>query len=261
VIASLLLDLSLVAAVVGAVCVIKPLSFLGMSSRGAAALLLAAGLVFAVVIVLWPAPVRRSDGHAAIDRFLADYNFHEFHETRVHATPEAVYRAALDVTPAEIRYLKPLMAIRSLPASLRRRRSTPSGTTPILEIATRGSFFYLAQEPPRELVIGTVGQFWRPDGGRVPGIRGPGEFLAFQDPGFARVVMNFAIEDTGGGWSKLATETRIFAPEGQARLRFSAYWRLIYTGSSLIRAGWLEAIKRRAEAPQRRLKTATSTHP
>lgn len=247
-IASLLLDLSLIAVVVGIVGLIKPLAILGIRRRGAAARLLAVALGFAFLIALWPAPEKRSDGHAAIDRFLATYNFHEFHEERIRATPEAVYRAALDVTPDEIKYLKPLMAIRSFPASLLRKRSAPLRATPILERATRGSFFYLAQEPPRELVIGTVGQFWKADGGRPPEIRRPEEFLAFQDPGFARVVMNFAIEDAGGGWSRLTTETRIFAPEGRARRRFGAYWRLIYPGSSLIRVGWLEAIKRRAEA-------------
>ena len=141
------------------------------------------------------------------------------------------------------------MAIRSFPASLVRKRSAPPRAMPILDIATASSFFYLAQEPPRELVIGTVGQFWRIAGGAPPPkIAGPEAFLAFQDPAFARVVMNFAIEDAGGGWSRLTTETRIFAPEGGARRRFGAYWRLIYPGSSLIRVGWLQAIKRRAEA-------------
>jgi hypothetical protein len=251
-IASLLLDLSLVAAVAGAVSVIKPLAFLGVRSRRAAALLLVIALFFAVIVALWPAPTLRTDNHAAIDRFLAAYNFHELHETRVRATPEAVYRAALEVTPDEIRYLKPLMAIRSFPASLLRKRSAPTGTAPILEIATSGSFFYLAKDPPREIVVGTVGRFWKSDGGRLAGIRGPDEFLALQDPGVARVVMSFAIEDAGGGWSRLTTETRIFAPEGEARRRFGAYWRLIYPGSSLIRVGWLEAIKRRAEAPSRK---------
>ncbi len=251
-IASLLLDLSLAAAVVGAVCLIRPLAFLGVRSRRAAALPLAVGLLFAIAVALWPPPVRRSAGRAAIDRFLPEYTFAEFHETRVHAAPEAVYRATLDVTPDEIRYLKPLMAIRSFPASLLGRRSlSPKTALPILELATRSTFFYLAQEPPRELVVGTVGQFWKLDGGRLPGTRSAEEFLAFEDPGFARAVVNFAVEDAGGGWSRLTTETRIFAPKGQARRRLGAYWRLIYPGSSLIRIGWLEGIRRRAEAPSR----------
>jgi len=32
------------------------------------------------------------------------------------------------------------------------------------------------------------------------------------------------------------------------RMRFAAYWRVIYPGSALIRVMWLRAIKQRAEA-------------
>ena len=244
---SVLLDISLAAAAVGAISLARPLVFLGVHSRAAGAAILAAAVAAALLVALWPAPVLRSDGHQAIDRFLPSYNFHERHSTRIHASPEAVYRATLAVTPDEIRWLKPLLAIRQFPASLRHRPGR-DGSKPILEIATRSSFFYLVREPPKEIVIGTVGRFWTASGGRVSGIRGPEEFLAFQDPGVARVAMNFSIEEAGGGFSLLTTETRIFAPEGEPRRRFAAYWRLIYPGSSLIRVGWLEGIKKRAEA-------------
>jgi hypothetical protein len=247
VLASILLDLSLAAAAVGAISLVRPLAFLGVHSRAAGAAVCALALCAALLVALWPAPTRRSSGRQAIDRFLAEYNFHEIHRTRVHASPEAVYRAALEVTPDEIRWLKPLMAIRQFPASLRHRSGSDS-SKPILEIATRRSFFYLAREPSKEIVLGTVGRFWTASAGQVPSIRGPEEFLAYADPAVARVVMNFSIEDAGGGSSLLTTETRIFAPEGSPRRRFAAYWRLIYPGSALIRVGWLEGIRKRAEA-------------
>jgi hypothetical protein len=60
--------------------------------------------------------------------------------------------------------------------------------------------------------------------------------------------MGFLIEDQGDGWSRLRTETRVFATDASARRRFAVYWRLIYPGSSLIRHMWLDAIRRRAEA-------------
>jgi len=62
--------------------------------------------------------------------------------------------------------------------------------------------------------------------------------------------MNFVVEPEGEGWSQVTTETRIFAPEASVRRKFGAYWRVIYPGSSLLRIGWLEAIRRRAEAPR-----------
>ena len=61
--------------------------------------------------------------------------------------------------------------------------------------------------------------------------------------------MNFRMEDEGGGWTRLTTETRIYATDASARRRFAAYWRLIYPGSALIRRTWLRAIRERAEGP------------
>lgn len=249
-IASICLDLSLAAAALGALCLVKPLAFLGMHSRSSGAALLAGGIAAALILALWPAPVLHSSGHQAIDRFLDSYNFHEFHTTRVSAPPEAVYRAVLEVTVDEIRWFKSLMAIRSFPAWLFRKRPQRPASAPILEIATRASFFYLAKEPPREIVVGTVGQFWKLAGGAPPPRpENPEAFVALDDAAFAKAVMNFTIEDAGRGVTILSTETRILAPEGAARRRFAAYWRLIYPGSSLIRVGWLEGIKKRAEAP------------
>jgi hypothetical protein len=250
VVASICLDLSLAAAALGALCLVKPLAFLGLHTRAGGAALLAGAIAAALLVALWPAPALHSSGRQAIDRYLDSYNFHEFHATRVRAAPEAVYRAVLEVTIDEIRWFKPLMAIRSFPAWLLRTRSRRPAPAPILDIATRASFIYLAKEPPREIVVGTVGQFWKLAGGTPPPRpKSPEAFVSQGDPAYAKAVMNFVIEDAGGGWTLLTTETRIFAPEGGARRRFAAYWRLIYPGSSLIRVGWLDGIKRRAEAP------------
>lgn len=247
--ASILLDVSLAAAALGALCLVKPLAFLGIHTRAGGAALLTGALAAALVVALWPAPTLRSSGHQAIDRFLDNYNFHELHTTLVSAPPEAVYRAVQEVTAGEIRWLKPLMAIRSFPAWLLRKRAPRPEAVPILEVATRASFFYLAREPPREIVVGTVGQFWRLAGGAAPPRpASPEAFVSLDDPNFAKAVMSFTIEDAGRGVTLLSTETRILAPEGAARRRFAAYWRLIYPGSSLIRVGWLEGIKKRAEA-------------
>ena len=77
-------------------------------------------------------------------------------------------------------------------------------------------------------------------------IDGPQDFAALTAPGFAKAVMNFRIEDEGGGWTRLTTETRIDATDSATRRRFAAYWRVIYPGSALIRREWLRAIRERA---------------
>jgi hypothetical protein len=69
-------------------------------------------------------------------------------------------------------------------------------------------------------------------------------------PGFGIAVMNFRLESLVPGRTRLTTETRIFATDATTRRLFTPYWRLIYPGSSIIRASWLRAIKRRAEIPR-----------
>ena len=247
---SLILWSALLVAFLGLVCLIRPLRFLGLRSRRAGAALLAAGLAVAAATALWPARERRSGGSLRIDRFMPVYHFLEHHEIRVHATPEAAYRAIRDVTPAEFRSLGILMRIRSLPARLLGRAPRrPSASRAVLDISSGSSFLYLADEPPRELVQGTAGRFWKISGSSVR-VASPEEFLAFSDPSVARAVINFAVTDEGDGWSRITTETRIAAPSPGTRRRFAAYWRLIYPGSSIIRYDWLRAIKRRAEGHQ-----------
>jgi hypothetical protein len=48
------------------------------------------------------------------------------------------------------------------------------------------------------------------------------------------------------GGSLVSTETRVFDNNASARKRFARSWRLIYTGSALIRRMWLRAVARRA---------------
>ncbi len=124
----------------------------------------------------------------------------------------------------------------------------PAETRRILDLFLRSGFLLLAEDTDRELVVGAVAQYWKLVSGRLPPrIGNPREFLAFDLPDFAKVACNFVVEDEGGDWSRVSTETRIFATDDSARRKFAVYWRLIYPGSATIRRMWLDAIKRRAE--------------
>ena len=59
--------------------------------------------------------------------------------------------------------------------------------------------------------------------------------------------MNFRLVPDGRGGSVLSTETRVFAPDAGTRRELATYWRVIHPGSALIRRGWLDAIRQRAE--------------
>lgn len=244
-----LVDLGIAAGFVGVVSLIRPLRFLGIRTRRRAAGVIGAGALLCVAGAALPAPLRRAEGERSlIDDFAPEYQFHEFHETRVQATPGEVYQAIQNVTAEEIQLFRTLTWLRSPRRGPQTPESilNPSAQRPILEVATTSGFLKLAEAPGREIVVGAV--VVAPPGTRRPRTGfGPPEFAALNRPGFAKATMNFRVEDQGGGWCRVTTETRVFATDPQARRRFAAYWRTIYPGSSLIRHQWLKAIRKRAE--------------
>jgi hypothetical protein len=223
---------------------LKPLRFLRIRSRRAALCLVPIGLVLGYAGAWWPWAEQRGPGHTRLDAFVPEYQFVEFHEARVRGAPESVYRAIRSVTAGEIRTFRTLTWIRHPRLPWRRGRESilePDWDQPILDVATRTGFVWLADEPSREAVVGTV-------------VCCQGTRLASSDAfrnltraGIAKAGMNFRIEDVGGGECRVTTETRVFATDPATRRRFGLYWAFIYPGSALIRGGWLEAIKKRAE--------------
>jgi hypothetical protein len=225
----------------GTVSLLRPVAWLGIGSRRVALIVLAAGLLTILLGALLPVPLHRSRGTQAIDAFMPEFQFHELHETLVHATPERAIQAIRSVTLDDIRLARTLMAIRSLGRGMRSERVK----RPILDAAASGGFAWLARDD-RELVVGTIGQFWRMQRTSVPS-SGPGHFKTFSDPGWAKAVMNFRVEDQGGGWCGVTTETRILSSDPATARVFAAYWRLIYPGSALLRRTWLDAVRAKAE--------------
>ena len=166
----------------------------------------------------------------ALDEVLPEYHFRERHSIRVEAPPERVFAAVREVTLAEMPLARLLMRARGMHAGTGR---------PVLEEAMR-TFAVLADEPGRELVIGSVGRPWLPRGGHHR--EGTADFRAFADPGYAKMAMNFRLEGP-----LLTTETRVLLTDAASRRRFRAYWLAIRPFSGLIRRFWLRAIRRRAE--------------
>jgi hypothetical protein len=238
-----LVQLGLALSSVGALSVLRPLAFLGLSCRAGGAALLGFGLHVVLAGVLWPAPDSRGQARRRIDDFLPVYHFNEVHQTRIRATPERVASAIRAVTPGDIRLARTLMTIRSLGL---RRWDHEAAARPMLDVAASGSFLWLAREE-REMVVGTVGQFWRLRRGERASVTTPEQFVAFGRAGWARAAMDFVVEDEGGGYTRLTTETRVAASDPATRRTFAAYWRVIYPGSALLRRTWLAAVKHRAE--------------
>lgn len=180
-----------------------------------------------------------------LDDFMAQYNFRERHRIEIAASPEVVYRAIKEVTAAEIAGFGLLMGIRTLPARLLSRSKSQRSSQPIMAAMLKNGFVQLAEAEGQEMVVGTIGQFWKLSGGSTPKVTA-NEFVAFAEPDFAKATMNFRLRALPGR-TLVSTETRIQITDKGSRRKFGLYWKVIAPGSALIRLMWLRAIKRRAE--------------
>jgi hypothetical protein len=171
-----------------------------------------------------------------IDQVMPSCDRSEVHRRATAASPQALWDAVHDLRAGELKAMRVLMGLRTLG-----RRAGESDRT-VLEGFERMGFRPVAEEPGQELVVAGIGQFWKPSGGlkRVTSME---QFLAFEEPGYAKVAFNFRIQ---GG--ELSTETRIAGTDAGARRRFGLYWLAIRPGSGLIRREWLRALDRRAQA-------------
>jgi hypothetical protein len=96
-----------------------------------------------------------------------------------------------------------------------------------------------------ELVIGTVGRFWRARG-QLRATTGA-DFVKPAAAGTAKAAWNFAVRQHPNGGTELRTETRVMCADSASRWRFRAYWTLIRPFSGLIRRELLAAVRVHAE--------------
>lgn len=177
-----------------------------------------------------------------IDRFLPTFDFNEVHSTVVDAPAARVFDALLTTDLGRSWLVQLLMGARSLPSLLSGRDRTREPLT--VRTASRAGFGLLAEDAPREIVLGIEGRFWkmRPEACAA-------DAATFERPipaGVARAAWNFSVESLGVARSRLSTETRIACGDAQSRRRFGIYWRLIQPGSGIIRLAILRQIRREA---------------
>jgi hypothetical protein len=244
---SFLLYLGLFVTLVALLSLIRPIRFLFIPSRRVAAMVLAGGALLVVTALFLPAGAERvSAPLARIDEWMPHWQINERHTMRIAAKPEAVFAAIHAVRADEILFFRTLIAIRRCGETGPESIMNPPAEKPLLDIATQTTFLLLADEPPREIVMGTVVAAPRKATAGA-GKLTPEHFHRTLPPGVALATMNFLVLPDGGGGSIVSTETRIHANNESALRRFAVYWRLIHPGSDIIRRMWLRAVKKRAE--------------
>jgi hypothetical protein len=235
----------LVLALAGLINLVRPIARLRIRSRRQALAVAGVGALLTGTGLLAPVVESRS-GRATtrLDEFAPVWQFNEVHTIRVAAPPARVFEAIRRVRADEIFLFRALTWIRrggrALPPSILNAGQDEA----LIDVAIKGGFIRLAEDAPRELVVGTVVAAPR-------GIRGRLTPAIFQRPlpsGFAVAAMNFLVTPDGPNASIVSTETRVYASDAATRRQFAAYWRLIYPGSAIIRRMWLRAIDIRSTA-------------
>lgn len=183
-----------------------------------------------------------STAHPLIDKFLPNPDFFAAYAISIDAPASVVYARLLVTDFNASRIVRLLLSLRT--GRRVRRHRAPSE---LRQRFTDTGFVILAERPGEEVVIGVVGKFWRPDGGRCLELK-PGGFVAFSHPGSAKVAMNFRVRSDSPDQTLLSTETRIACFGRAAWWKFRLYWALIAPFSGLIRKAILMQVKADAEA-------------
>jgi hypothetical protein len=188
-----------------------------------------------------------------IDDALPEFDVVARYEVAVSASPAAAYAALRRADVGGGPLTRTLLALRALPGlvvapreTIRRflggrRRSAPV----TLEMLSSAGFAIVAEDPGREVVLGTIGRFWRPSGGMRR--FAPAEFSAFDDPGWAKAAWSFSVTPAPHGGALLSTETRVRCTDARSRRAFRRYWWIVRPFSGLIRLEMLRAIRAEAD--------------
>lgn len=182
-------------------------------------------------------------GGALVEQLMPDYEVAERHEITVAAPRALTYAAALDVDMERAPVVHAIFA--------GRRILLPHGDTAASQLTIRLlesiGWARLAEAPGREVVFGAVTQPWQGDVRFEP--LPAAAFLAFDRPGYVKIVWTLAVDSLGPARSRFRTETRVLATDATSRALFRRYWAALSPGIVLIR--WQAIRLVRADAERR----------
>ena len=143
------------------------------------------------------------------------------------------------------RLVRALFGLRALPDRVRGREPGPLRVRidDLVSTPEDPGFGVLIDDPPREVVVGAIGQVWRPS---IPFVHvGDSEaFAAFATPGYVRVAWALRVEPRPAGGARVEVEVRVDATDPDSWRRFRRYFALVGPGSRLVRRSLLRGIER-----------------
>jgi hypothetical protein len=192
-----------------------------------------------------------------LDDYLPEFDVRTSYATRIAASPARVYASLWTANFDHWGVTRALYAVRTLPSFPARPRETWRRVRDelfrkrfTLDAMLSEGFYVLEERPGEELLLGTVGRFWRARGELCA--TSPVQFRAPAPSGTAKAAWNFEVGIRADGATELRTETRVLCADVATRRRFLAYWMLIRPFSGLIRQEMLAAVRSAAESGRNR---------
>ena len=178
-----------------------------------------------------------------LDELMPRFDYSEYHELRIDASPDAVWQALRMVDFGRLPISRILTTLRGMRLLARRRGTADGRSAMTFDSISRFGFRRVGQTDD-ELVLGLLGRFWTPAGG----IRDfdPERFATIDEPGLAKAAWNFRTIQSGAA-TLLSTETRVLCGDERSRRSFGRYWLFIRPFSGVIRKEMLREVKRGAE--------------
>ncbi len=190
-------------------------------------------------------------GRTLLNFVLPNFEFRGQVSTTIQATPTQILTALRQVTLADMPFAHLLGELRYLPARLAGKiEHAAHRHESFFELVEReGGNIVLAEEPQREVVIGTVGKLHNLTDQHIVPLWSAEAFANFTDPTYQKLAISLRIEegDPNNDY-RVVLEHRTHALGWKSRQKFALYWLLIKPGGALVSRLLLNAIKRRAEA-------------
>jgi hypothetical protein len=183
--------------------------------------------------------------HLLLDETMPEYEVRERHSVSVSAPPDITLAAAREISFRDSLIVRTIFALRALPGRLLGVPAAHSERRPVLDEVVTLGWRQLAETPGRQVIMGAVTQPWR-QAVEFHGIPAS-EFVAFREPGHAKIAWTIEVEPAGPSSSVFSTETRVITTDPVSRERFRRYWAFLSPGILIIRYEMLRLVRAEAE--------------
>jgi hypothetical protein len=189
------------------------------------------------------ADVGRITDSMLLDSFMLKFDATRIEHRVIDARPADVYEAAIhsDLTGVLLRshVVSAFFGLRaagerlvSMASGSQQAAPPENGSMRLSELPDRGGWIRLGDDSPREFVFGAVGRFWAGQTSWADVVSH--DFVAFGEPGYARIAANLSVRSYGDRRALLSYEARTQATDDAARRAFMRYWRLVSPGAGVV---------------------------